>query len=213
VKLTKFGHACVRLEGPGGVLVIDPGVRTQDDSVAGADAILVTHEHVDHFAESRLRAAAAANRDLRVFTVAAVADLLAGLGRRVRVVGHGDSFVAAGFEVHAHGTRHARVHPDVPAVANTGFLVDCAVFHPGDALTVPGEPVDTLIVPVHAAWSRLSEIIDWVRQVAPRRAVAVHDGDLNAAGRAKVGGFLGPYGPGIGARYVHLEPPGDIDVP
>ncbi len=213
MKLTKFGHACVRLEGPGGVLVIDPGGRTEDASVAGADAILVTHEHFDHFAEGRLRAATAANRDLRVFTVAAVAGLLAGLGRQVHVVGHGDSFTAAGFEVQAHGTWHARVHPDVPAVANTGFLVDGAVFHPGDALTVPDEPVDTLLVPVHAAWFRLSEIIDWVRQVAPRRAVGVHDGDLNAGGLAKVGGFLGPYGPRIGARYVRVEPFEDLDVP
>ena len=33
------------------------------------------------------------------------------------------------------------VHPDVPAVPNVGYLVGGRLFHPGDALTLPGEPL------------------------------------------------------------------------
>ena len=91
-------------------------------------------------------------------------------------------------------------------MANTGFLIDQRLFHPGDALTVPSRPIATLLLPVHAPWSRMSDLIDWVREVAPVRAFALHDGALNATGVAMVGGYLGEHGPGIGAIYRRLAP-------
>jgi L-ascorbate metabolism protein UlaG (beta-lactamase superfamily) len=206
MRLTKFGHACVRLEGPGGTLVIDPGALTEECAVDDVDAILITHEHFDHFVEGRIRAAVRNNPGLEIWTVKAVAELLTGLGARLHAVGDGDAFTAAGFPVEAYGSRHARVHPDVPVVANTGFLIDQRLFHPGDALTVPGRPIATLLLPVHAPWSRMSDLIDWVREVSPARVLAVHDGALNPTGVAMVGGFLGEHGPGIGAGYRRLAP-------
>jgi L-ascorbate metabolism protein UlaG (beta-lactamase superfamily) len=206
VELTRLGHACVRLDGPGGRLVIDPGALSADTATEGADAILVTHEHFDHFLEGRIRAAAQRNPALEVWTVSAVAELLPGLGGRVHVVGDGDVFSAAGFEVEAHGSWHAQVHADMPRVANTGFLVDRTLFHPGDALTVPGKPVGTLLLPLHAPWSRMADLIDWVREVSPLRTVGVHDGQLNAMGVAAVGGLLGENGPGIRSPYCPLAP-------
>ncbi|WP_328499955.1 MBL fold metallo-hydrolase [Streptomyces sp. NBC_00457] len=211
MKLTKFGHSCIRLEGPEGRLVIDPGSFTEDESVERADAILVTHEHFDHFTEFRVRGAAEANRGLQVWTVAAVAELLTGLGDQLHVISHGDAFTAAGFEIEAHGTWHATLHPDMPAVTNTGFLIEQSLFHPGDALTVPDKPVSTLLLPVHTSWSRFSELIDWVREVAPERAVPMHDGALNPLGLAMADGLLGEHGPGINASYVRLNPLEEID--
>lgn len=208
MRVERLSHSCVRLDGPGGRLVIDPGGLTRDDAVDGADAILVTHEHFDHFTEGRLRAAAAANPALQIWTIADVAELLCGLGAQLHVVGDGDAFTTAGFQVQAHGTWHAVIHPDIPRVMNSGYLVDSSLFHPGDALTVPAEPVDTLVVPVHAPWSRISEVIDWIREVAPRRAVAAHDGLLSPVGLALVDGLLGDAGPGTGTEYLTLRHPG-----
>jgi L-ascorbate metabolism protein UlaG (beta-lactamase superfamily) len=206
MNLTKFGHACIRIEGDGGSLVIDPGAFTEDASVEGADAILISHEHPDHFVEARVRAAAAANPGLQVWTVAAVAASLTGLGDQLHVVGDGDTFTAAGFAVEAHGTWHAEIHRDIPRITNSGFLIEGRLFHPGDALTVPGKPIDTLLLPVHAPWSRISDLIDWLREVAPTRALAVHDGLLNPTGLGLVGGLLGDRGPGIGTDYLRVEP-------
>jgi hypothetical protein len=62
---------------------------------------------------------------------------------------------------------------------------------------MPDKPVMTLMLPVHAPWSRVSDLIDWVRAVAPERALAIHDGALNPVGIAMVGGLLGENGPGI----------------
>jgi L-ascorbate metabolism protein UlaG (beta-lactamase superfamily) len=204
--LTKFGHACIRLEGDSGALVIDPGIFTEDASVTGADALLITHEHPDHFAPDRVRAAAAASPGLQIYTVAAVASQLVGLGDQLHVVGDGDAFSAAGFEIEAHGVLHAEIHREIPRITNTGYLIDHRLFHPGDALTVPDKPIETLMLPLHAPWSRTSDLIDWLREVSPTRAIAVHDAALSAIGIGMVGGLLGERGPGIGTEYLRLEP-------
>ncbi|AEW98067.1 MULTISPECIES: MBL fold metallo-hydrolase [Streptomycetaceae] len=210
--LTKFGHACVRVEKDGRRLVIDPGGLTEPAALDGADAVLVTHEHFDHFSEETLRRAAERDRGLRIWANPAVAARLDGLGTRVTAVGEGEAFTAAGFEVTVHGTWHAVIHPDIPRVANVGFLIDGALFHPGDALTVPDAAVDTLLLPAHAPWSTVGHLIDYLREVAPRDAYAIHDGALNDTGTAMVGGLLGDNGPGTPARYHRLAPGATVRV-
>ncbi|MER7922354.1 MBL fold metallo-hydrolase [Streptomyces sp. NPDC096057] len=202
MRLTKWGHACVRLEWPGLRLVIDPGEYTEPEALDGADAVLVTHEHADHFDEGRLRAAAEANPVLRIWTNRSVAATLDGLGTRVTVVGDGDAFDVDGLDIEVHGELHKLVHPDLPRVPNVGFLVAGEVFHPGDAFTVPPGPVDTLLVPVQGPWSRTGEVIDYIRQIKPRLAVAVHDGGLSTMGRAVVNGLVGATS---GSDYVQLQ--------
>ncbi|MEU4402413.1 MBL fold metallo-hydrolase [Micromonospora orduensis] len=206
MKLTKFGHACVRLEKDGRRLVIDPGGLTDPEALDGADAVLVTHEHFDHFSQETLRRAAAARPDLRIWTNSSVAKQLDGIGTQVVTTGDGDAFTVAGFDIQVHGTWHAVIHPDIPRIPNIGFMVDETLFHPGDALTVPDGPVGTLLLPVHAPWSTVGDLIDYVREVHPRDAYAVHDGALNDIGTAMVAGFLGERGPGLRTPYRRLTP-------
>ncbi|MFB6988984.1 MBL fold metallo-hydrolase [Streptomyces sp. NPDC056178] len=184
LKLTKKTHSCIRLEKDGQTLVIDPGGFSEQDAAVGADVLLVTHEHPDHFDEERLRAGMEANPAAEIWTLRSVADrLAAAFPGRVHTVGHGDTFSAAGFEVQVHGELHAVIHPDIPRITNIGFLVDGCVFHPGDALTVPDRPVDTLMLPVMAPWNKISEVIDYVREVGPRRAIDIHDALLTDLAR------------------------------
>ncbi|MCX4806675.1 MBL fold metallo-hydrolase [Streptomyces sp. NPDC058682] len=195
MKLTKRLHSCVQLEKDGRTLVIDPGAFSEPDAGLGADALLVTHEHPDHFEEGRLRAALDADPAVRLWTLRSVAEKLApAYPGRVHTVGHGDAFTAAGFEVQVHGELHAVIHPDIPRVTNVGFLVEGSLFHPGDALTVPGVPVDTLMVPVHAPWNKVSEVIDYLREVKPRRALDIHDAYLSDLARPIYDGALGALG-------------------
>ncbi|SFL63732.1 MBL fold metallo-hydrolase [Geodermatophilus ruber] len=212
MELTKHGHACVVLGDGDRRLVIDPGVFTDPAALDGASAVLVTHEHADHFAPDALRAAMDADPALEVWTNRSVAGQLEGLGNRVHVVGHGDAVSVAGFDVRVHGELHAVIHPELPRIANIGFLVDGTVFHPGDALTVPDEPVPTLLLPVHAPWSKISEVIDYVRAVHADQAFAVHDGLLNDNGLAVIGGMLGERGPGTPTPYSRLAPGDSVDL-
>ncbi|MFD3653302.1 MBL fold metallo-hydrolase [Streptomyces sp. NPDC058620] len=208
--LTKKTHSCIRLEREGRAVVIDPGGFSEGDAVAGADAILVTHEHPDHFDEARLRAALEADLAVEIWTLRSVADQLsAAFPGRVHTVGHGDTFTAAGFDVEVHGELHAVIHPDIPRVTNIGFLIDGSVFHPGDALTVPDRPVDTLMLPVMAPWNKISEVIDYVREVRPRRAIDIHDALLTDLARPIYDNQIGKLG---GADHGRLAPGGTAEL-
>ncbi|WP_369195089.1 MBL fold metallo-hydrolase [Streptomyces djakartensis] len=211
MKLTKKTHACVRLEKDGRSLVLDPGGFTEADAALGADAILVTHEHPDHFDEARLRAAMEAGPGTEIWTLKSVAEKLApAFPGRVHTVGHGDTFTAAGFDVEVHGELHAVIHPDIPRITNVGYLVDGGtVFHPGDALTVPGRPVETLLLPVMAPWSKISEVIDYVREVRPQRAYDVHDALLTDLARPIYDRQIGQLG---GSEHLRLAPGESAEV-
>ncbi|MEV7990508.1 MBL fold metallo-hydrolase [Streptomyces sp. NPDC086077] len=204
MKLTKKTHACVRLEKDGRTLVIDPGGFSETDAAAGAEAILVTHEHADHFDEERLRTALEADAAAEIWTLKSVADKIsAAFPGRVHTVGHGDTFTAAGFDVQVHGELHAVIHPDIPRITNVGYLIDGGVFHPGDALTVPDQPVQTLMLPVMAPWNKISEVIDYVRELRPQRAFDVHDALLTDLARPIYDNQIGALG---GSEHLRLTP-------
>lgn len=66
MQLIKHAHACVSLVKDGGRIVIDPGTSTPDApaAVAAAEAVLITHEHFDHFDENLIAQALDARPDL-----------------------------------------------------------------------------------------------------------------------------------------------------
>jgi len=211
MRLTKFGHACVRLETGGQVLVLDPGGFTEPEAVDGATAVLLTHEHPDHYDVDRLR-----RTDAPIFTVAGVAERLRAdapdVAERVTVVAPGEDF-DAGVPVHVVGEHHAVIHPELPGVDNSGFLLTVegtTVLHPGDALTVPDLPVDLLLLPVSAPWLKIGECIDFARDVAAPRSVAIHDAIYSEVGLELVGSMMGRF---LGPReqeYVRLTPGQDL---
>ena len=206
MQLTKLAHACVRLAKDGAVLVIDPGAFGGADALEGADAILVTHEHFDHVEPDTLRAALTANPGLHVWAPAPVTGQFADFGDRVRAVAHGDDFTAAGFAVHVYGEQHATIHPDIPTVANVGFMIDGEIFHPGDSYTVPEDPASTLLVPISGPWFSTREMIDYVREVAPQRTYAIHDALLSPIGVQVAEMFSGLAAGPNNASYTRVEP-------
>ena len=69
------------------------------------------------------------------------------------MVSPGETF-DVGLPVRAVGELHAVIHPEIPRIFNSGYVVTAGeqkVYHPGDALTEPGEDVDVLLVPVVGA--------------------------------------------------------------
>jgi L-ascorbate metabolism protein UlaG (beta-lactamase superfamily) len=183
VRFLKYAHSCVRIEREGAVLVIDPGVFSERQALDGVDAVLITHEHADHLNLDALADALGRRPSAQVFTHPDVAPRLAKLSGIVTTVNSGESFTAAGFAVRAFGGWHAEIHPDIPRVANLGFLVEESLYHPGDSFDVPdGVQVDTLFVPISGPWLKLSESVNFIRTVKPRRAFALHDCLLSDTG-------------------------------
>jgi L-ascorbate metabolism protein UlaG (beta-lactamase superfamily) len=97
-------------------------------------------------------------------------------------------------------------------VLNVGYLINGLVFHPGDSFTLPERPVDVLLLPVTAPWSKIAEVIDFARAVKPRLAVPIHDAILSDIGLGLVDRLLGDQGPGIGAAYRRLGPADSIEL-
>jgi len=154
-----------------------------------------------------------ANPGQRLWAPAPVAEQFADFGDRVRAVAHGDDFTAAGFTVNVYGEHHAVIHPDIPTVANVGFMVDGALFHPGDSHTVPEDPVDTLLVPISGPWYSTREMIDYARAVAPRRRMlAIHDALLSPIGVNVAEMFAGPAAGPNNASYTWVEPGSTVDL-
>ncbi|MBU8858839.1 MULTISPECIES: MBL fold metallo-hydrolase [unclassified Micromonospora] len=182
MQVTKYAHSCLRLEHDGAVLVVDPGVFSDPAALDGADAVLITHEHPDHVDVAALTRALE-RRPVPVHGPASLAGVLGDAAGALVTVEPGQSFTVAGVPVRAYGGQHAVIHPDIPVIQNIGYLLADVVYHPGDALFVPDDvQVDTLFAPIHAPWSKFSEVVDFIRAVAPRRAYALHDGLLNDNG-------------------------------
>jgi L-ascorbate metabolism protein UlaG (beta-lactamase superfamily) len=213
MRFTKLGHSCVRLEKEGAVLVIDPGTFTDAAAaLAGASAVLVTHEHPDHLDADAIRAALQANPDLTLWANPSITAQFAEFGGRVHEARHGDAVSAAGFEVHVYGRDHALIHKDIPLVVNTGFLVDGDLFHPGDSFTVPEEPVRTLLLPISAPWLKAGDMIDYFREVGPARGYAIHDAILNDNGLALVTRLMSLAAAPSGVPVARLEPGTSLEL-
>jgi len=210
MRITKLGHACVRLEHDGRTVVIDPGMFTEQGAVDGADAVLITHEHPDHYLPDHLRAT-----DAPVFTIEAVAARIRedapDVAERVTVVAPGESF-DPGIPARAVGELHAVIHPEMQRFHNSGYVLtgDRSVYHPGDALTLPEQEVDVLLVPVSAPWMRASEGVDFARAVKAPRNVAIHDRVYSEAGLRIVDGHMEAFLPNEGLEYVRLADGRDL---
>lgn len=212
MQLTKLTHSCVRVDTGAGVIVIDPGAYSEAArALAGANACLVTHLHADHLDAPVLAAALRDQPDLQVWAPqSALAVLRSELGdssatARLTAVGPDDRLDVLGTSVRTYGGQHALNHASIPVVANVGYLVGDRLYHPGDAFAVPPVDVDTLLLPTHAPWSKVGEVLDFLIAVRPRQAFQVHDALLNDLGTRVVESHVDRVADRYGATFTHLQ--------
>ena len=196
MKLTKYEHACVVAEKDGTSIVIDPGAFSAGAAgiIAGAEAILITHEHMDHVNEGAINEALAARPDLRLYAPAGLGTVFGAHQDQFTPVAAGDELTVGSLAVSVHGTQHAVIHPDIPAVANVGYLLDGGVYHPGDAYFVPDATVSVLLLPTSGPWMKIGEAADYVRAVRPQQIIQIHELLLSDIGLQLAGAILGEQG-------------------
>jgi L-ascorbate metabolism protein UlaG (beta-lactamase superfamily) len=182
MKITKFGHCCLLIEENGLRILTDPGnFTTTQTEQKDLGVILITHEHADHFHIESLKAVAANNPQARILTNKAVGKLLDEAGIRHELLEHGQSLEVGGVTFDGHGEKHAVIYQDFGQVENTGFMVNGKFFFPGDAFYNPGKPVEILALPVAGPWVKISEAIDYAKEIKPKRALPVHDAMLKSS--------------------------------
>ena len=234
MKLTKFEHAALILEVSGHRLVIDPGSFTAAlTETSETVAIVITHEHADHWTLDHLRRILAVNPGIPVFGPAGVAAAVAaavsaaaeadqvsdtsrdGSSTRtpiVTVVQAGDTVVAGPFKLSFFGATHAVIHSSIPVVDNIGVLVNSQLYYAGDAFTVPdGISVDVLAVPAGAPWLKISDVIDYVLAIKPRRSFPAHEMLLSRAGKDLSNARIKAATEQVGGVFVPLEPGESLD--
>ncbi|MET9286320.1 MBL fold metallo-hydrolase [Nocardia beijingensis] len=192
MNITHFGHACVLVELPSEAastrILFDPGTYSQDfEDLTGLDLVLITHAHPDHLDVCRLAALLAANPDAQLIvgegTLSALdhPDYPENMRRPAHVAQPGQKLSVLGHDIVVTGGEHACVHSALPTSENVGYLIGDAVFHPGDAFDEISVAVDVLLLPIGGPWMKIGEGIDYLRSIAPRVAVPIHQAGLATA--------------------------------
>jgi len=222
VHVTHLGHACLLVETGGARLLLDPGTFSHGfEELTGLDAILITHQHVDHVDVERLPALLEANDGAQLVAEPEIATELTKVGLDARPLHPGEQLTAGSAGVRAIGGTHALIHADIPRVGNVGLVLSAdgepTLFHPGDCYEARPGPdeapggVDVLALPLNAPWAVLRDTVDFVRAVRPRTAVPVHDALLSPTGRALYLRLIGSLA-GDGTEIRDLADAGRVDL-
>jgi L-ascorbate metabolism protein UlaG (beta-lactamase superfamily) len=177
MQVTHFGHACVLVEQGTARILIDPGEWSDGfGGLRDLDGILITHKHPDHLDVQAVAGLARDNPEALLAADPESADVLRDLDLPLTVARPGDIFHIGDVTVKGMGGQHAIVHPEIPVLRNTGYLIgDGNFYHPGDSFFVPEQSVDVLGLPTGGPWLKVSEVVDFLRLVAPRVALPIHE--------------------------------------
>lgn len=172
------------IEDSGVRLLTDPGAySTSQNDARDIDAVLITHEHQDHFHLESLKIILKNNPQAVVMTNSAVGALLTKENIPFLLVGDSQTSMVKGVSVVGLGKNHAPIYSGFPMVENTGYFIAEQLWYPGDALTVfPGKKVEILALPVAGPWMKMSEALDYALKIKPEKIFPVHDGFFENAG-------------------------------
>lgn len=212
MNITKYEHACLVLEEEGKKLVIDPGEYTSTfGPLEDIVAVVITHQHPDHFLAKHVQSIITANPEVQVFmpadTKAQFADEHA-----VAVTG-GEEKLIHPFTLKFFGENHHVIEPSMTPINNVGVLVNDTLYYPGDSFTVPvtDAVIGALAVPASAPWFKMADAMEFIRAIRPRSCFMTHDALLSDIGRKSHSAWIEKTAAEAGAKFVDLLPGDNLD--
>ncbi len=183
MKITKYGHSCLLIEDSETRIIIDPGsFSTTQNSAQNIHAIFITHIHQDHCDIESIKALLALNPSTTIYTNSLVGEELTKHNIVFTLAEAGADIMSGKINVKAFGTDHATISTSMPVIANTGYLFNNKLFHPGDAFTIPNTPIEILAFPLTAPWSNIGQTMEYLEKFHPKTCFPIHDAILNEAG-------------------------------
>lgn len=181
MKLTKYEHSFVIIENEDGDrIIIDPGAfSTMPEDLNNVSAVVVTHEHGDHFSIDNISKIKLANPDLLVYAPSEVADKMG----NVIVPDKDREYKAGSFNLTFYGDKHEFIREDLPIINNLGVCINNYIAYPGDSYALLEKQVDYILTPASGPWLRIKEATEFLSQSNAKNFIPTHDAMLSDIGR------------------------------
>ncbi len=182
MRISKYEHALLVVEQSAAQLVIDPGSYSNLPELQNVVAVVFTHLHDDHTSQEHAQTISRNFPAVKMFGTQEVVEKLTGLD--VQAVYHGDHYEVGPFQIDFYGDLHQVIHRSIPLVQNVGVMVNSQLYYPGDSYTFPEQSVEILACPTSAPWLRISDVIDFLDLIRPKKCFATHNALLSEQGHA-----------------------------
>ena len=181
MEIRKHEHAFLEISEAEKTLLIDPGMYSSElPKLKNVVAVVMTHFHDDHSYLPHITKIVDKFPDVKLFGPMEVAEKLKDFA--CTTVYHGDHHEVEGFAMDFFGDLHQEIHRSIPLVQNVGVLVNSKLYYPGDSYTPCDYPFEVIACPSSAPWLKISDLIDFIELVKPRRAFATHNALLSDHG-------------------------------
>lgn len=214
MQITKLEHSGIVLDKDGKKIVFDPVEFTEKlPNLTNVIAIIITHQHGDHFQPEVLARIIEQNPEAQIF---APKDLAADeiAGHSIEKVENGTIQEISNFELRFFGQNHTLIVPGVVPCLNLGVVIDEVIVNPGDSFDLPTSPErpKVLFVPSAAPWCKVSEGAEYIKQAKPEIAIPVHNAVLSELGNGFNNNWLAKAADEVGAKFVPLKPGEGINL-
>ena len=211
MRITKYEHACFVASIADKKLIVDPGSFTVPlPDTNNVVAVVVTHEHADHWTPEHLQRILTNSPEVRFFGPAGVAA--AATDFDFTVVTDGQTVAADPFTLEFFGEKHAEIHSSFPIVDNVGVLINDSVYYGGDSFTQGPTSVELLAVPASAPWLKIGEVMDYVLEAKPKRSFPVHEMINSVIGNGMANARIQATTEQNGGEFFPLAPGESIEV-
>lgn len=186
MKVTKYGHCCLKVSKDNITLLIDPGSYSIDTNPVDEeiDSIFISHEHADHLHIDSIKKLIEKNNDIKIYAGKSVGAMLDSNNIKYINISDKKDISIGNMNISFIHGKHAKIYETISPVDNIGIIVDNSFYYPGDNFKTPGTDIKTLALPVAGPWMKISEAVDFALSIKPSLVFPVHDGMLKFVGSA-----------------------------
>jgi L-ascorbate metabolism protein UlaG (beta-lactamase superfamily) len=180
MKISKHIHSCLLIEDQGKTVLIDPGQYSFEakaldlGSITKLDALLITHEHPDHFYLPAIKEILAKFPKTPIISNPSVVELLK--KENITASSLGNEFVEIEEAPHEHVFGVAQMPKNVL------FRVFGKLTHPGDSEHYDLK-TEVLALPVQAPWTATTAAVERAVKLKPKVIIPIHDWHWNEEAR------------------------------